>query len=63
MSLYNNSFSINFRNFFNKVKDYNLSQSENQKKIDTILDKISKSGYESLTKKEKEFLFKSKDHL
>ncbi len=63
MNLYNNSFSINFRNFFNKVKDYNLSQSENQKKIDTILDKISKSGYESLTKKEKEFLFKSKDHL
>jgi len=45
------------------MKDYNLSQSENQKKIDTILDKISKSGYESLTKKEKEFLFKSKDHL
>ena len=63
MNLYNNSFSINFRNFFNKVKDYNLSQSENQKKIDTILDKISESGYESLTKKEKEFLFKSKDHL
>ena len=63
MNLYNNTFSINFRNFFNKVKDYNLSQSENQKKIDTILDKISKSGYESLTKKEKEFLFKSKDHL
>jgi membrane associated rhomboid family serine protease len=63
INLYNNSFSINFKNFFNKMKDYNLSQSENQKKIDTILDKISKSGYESLTKKEKEFLFKSKDHL
>ena len=63
MNLYNNSFSINFRNIFNKVKDNNLSQSENQKKIDTILDKISKSGYESLTKKEKEFLFKSNDHL
>lgn len=30
-----------------------------QKKIDTILDKISKSGYESLTKEEKEFLFKA----
>lgn len=29
-----------------------------QKKIDTILDKISKSGYETLTKEEKDFLFK-----
>ena len=31
-----------------------------QKQIDVILDKISKSGYESLTKEEKEFLFKQK---
>jgi membrane associated rhomboid family serine protease len=30
-----------------------------QKKIDLILDKISKSGYESLSKDEKEFLFKA----
>lgn len=30
---------------------------ERQETIDRILDKISKSGYESLTKKEKEFLF------
>ncbi|MCT4628755.1 rhomboid family intramembrane serine protease [Winogradskyella sp.] len=30
-----------------------------QKKIDLILDKISKSGYESLTSEEKEFLFKA----
>jgi len=30
-----------------------------QKKIDLILDKISKSGYESLTTEEKEFLFKA----
>jgi membrane associated rhomboid family serine protease len=30
-----------------------------QKRIDLILDKISKSGYESLTKEEKEFLFKA----
>ncbi|MCG2611169.1 rhomboid family intramembrane serine protease [Flavobacterium sp. SM15] len=29
-----------------------------QQQIDDILDKISKSGYESLTKEEKEFLFK-----
>ncbi|TXD49034.1 rhomboid family intramembrane serine protease [Polaribacter sp. IC073] len=30
----------------------------NQAQIDTILDKISKSGYDTLTKTEKEFLFK-----
>src|SRR5690554_5886607 len=34
-------------------------KSEYQKKVDTILDKISKSGYESLTKAEKDFLFKA----
>ena len=31
----------------------------NQKKIDSILDKISESGYESLTKEEKNYLFKA----
>jgi len=31
----------------------------NQKQIDIILDKISKSGYESLTKEEKELLFRA----
>lgn len=31
----------------------------NQQQIDEILDKISKSGYDSLTKEEKEFLFKA----
>jgi membrane associated rhomboid family serine protease len=35
-----------------------LNKLEKQKKIDAILDKISKSGYESLSAKEKEFLFK-----
>lgn len=30
-----------------------------QRKIDAILDKISKSGYESLSKQEKDFLFKA----
>ena len=32
----------------------------NQKKIDEILDKISRSGYDSLTKEEKDFLFQQK---
>lgn len=36
-----------------------FSEFNNQKKIDLILDKISKSGYESLTKEEKAFLFKT----
>ncbi|MGB5942216.1 MAG: rhomboid family intramembrane serine protease [Leeuwenhoekiella sp.] len=36
-----------------------LSKSEKQKQIDAILDKISKSGYESLSKAEKDFLFQS----
>jgi len=36
------------------------SKADNQKKVNEILDKIRKSGYESLTKKEKEFLFKQK---
>jgi membrane associated rhomboid family serine protease len=36
-----------------------FDQFNNQKKIDVILDKISKSGYDSLTAEEKEFLFRS----
>lgn len=34
-----------------------ISKTQKQEKIDSILDKISKSGYESLTKQEKDFLF------
>lgn len=36
-----------------------MSKSEQQKRIDSILDKISKSGYESLSKEDKDFLFKA----
>ena len=32
---------------------------DHQQKIDAILDKIGKSGYDSLTKGEKDFLFKA----
>ena len=63
MSIYNNSFNINLKEIINKIKLNNLNKSENQKMIDAILDKISESGYESLTKKEKELLFKSKDEI
>ena len=38
-------------------EEYNADKKERQEKINKILDKISKSGYESLTKAEKEFLF------
>lgn len=42
----------------NQTKTTTKSPDTNQQKIDGILDKISKSGYDSLTKSEKEFLFK-----
>jgi len=38
-------------------KAYNAQKVNNQKKIDQILDKISKSGYDSLTAEEKAILF------
>ncbi|MCG2459597.1 rhomboid family intramembrane serine protease [Flavobacteriaceae bacterium F89] len=37
----------------------NYDKDTHQRKIDDILDKISKSGYESLSKAEKDFLFKA----
>jgi len=41
----------------NSKTDYD--KKTHQRKIDDILDKISKSGYESLSKSEKDFLFKA----
>jgi len=41
-----------------KTAKTNKDTSLNQQHIDAILDKISKSGYDTLTKEEKEFLFK-----
>lgn len=38
--------------------EYNRLKAENQKEIDRILDKISKSGYDSLSSAEKELLFR-----
>jgi len=38
-------------------EEYNRRKANDQKKIDAILDKISRSGYESLTKEEKAILF------
>ncbi len=38
--------------------DYNKERYDEDRKTDEILDKISRGGYDSLTKEEKEFLFK-----
>lgn len=60
------------KSFFKKKKKTNMKtvhkstnfsrkqapKNENQEKIDRILDKISKSGYDALSKDEKDFLFK-----
>ena len=40
-------------------KKIETEKNAHQKKIDGILDKIGKSGYESLTKAEKDFLFRA----
>jgi membrane associated rhomboid family serine protease len=39
--------------------EYNIRKADEQKEIDRILDKISKTGYGALTKEEKELLFRS----
>jgi len=50
--VHRNAAPQNYRNTSVKTKDITQSQ------IDDILDKISRSGYDSLTKAEKDFLFK-----
>jgi membrane associated rhomboid family serine protease len=41
-------------------EEYNERQRKNQEEVDAILDKIRKSGYDSLTKEEKQKLFDQK---
>ena len=41
--------------------EYKRERANEQKEIDKILDKISKAGYDSLSSKEKELLFKMSD--
>ena len=40
-------------------EEYNYQKAQRERDIDAILDKVAKSGYDSLTKEEKEFLFKN----
>lgn len=42
-------------------KEYNKHKAHQQEEVNRILDKISKAGYDSLSKKEKEILFKMSD--
>jgi len=67
ISIFNNLFSFFSKKqkplrtvYKSKKRKSNIVRNEdiNQQKVDVILDKISKSGYNALTKEEKEFLFK-----
>lgn len=70
LDFFTNLFSKSQSTPFKKVhKNYNMpiekrtskiiTKDKSQQQIDEILDKISKSGYDCLTKEEKEFLFKA----
>ena len=41
-------------------EEYNYQKKQNEERINHILDKISKNGYETLTQEEKDFLFRQK---
>lgn len=55
--------SVTYRKQARHISDaeYNRHKTVQQKEIDRILDKIAKGGYESLTRMEKETLFKAGD--
>jgi membrane associated rhomboid family serine protease len=47
------------RSTVNKDAQFNTAKRDQQARVDAILDKISRSGYDSLSKEEKDFLFKA----
>ena len=49
---------VSYKKTGNRDYDYNAQKKASQKEIDKILEKIAKSGYSSLSKEEKEWLFK-----
>ena len=53
-----NKMKVTYKNPPRDDYEYNRQKHEQQEEINHILDKIAKSGYESLTKREKEILFK-----
>ena len=48
----------NSKTRFKTDEEYNAIKHDAEARTDAILDKISRSGYESLSREEKEFLFK-----
>lgn len=53
------TFKTVYKTSKSRATKYNDIEKNKQGKINDILDKISKSGYESLTKEEKDFLFRA----
>lgn len=53
-----NRMKVTYRSH-NADYDYNYRKAQKHKQIDDILDKIARSGYDSLTKEEKDILFKA----
>ena len=51
--------TVHKKNISRKTKSTMTSDTLHQKQIDSILDKISTSGYESLSQKEKDYLFQA----
>lgn len=62
-SLKNRKKYTRYEEVYDKVprsdEEYNYQKAQKERDIDTILDKVAKSGYESLSKEEKDFLFKN----
>ncbi len=56
----NPKMKVSYKSSASKIDDmqYNKERAKYQKEVDRILDKIAKSGYDSLSKSEKETLFK-----
>jgi hypothetical protein len=57
---YTISSNYNYESHHLNDEEYNYQKKQNEEKINHILDKISKNGYDSLTREEKEFLFSQK---
>ena len=62
-SLKNSKKYTRYEEVYDKVprsdEEYNYQKAQKERDIDAILDKVAKSGYESLSKEEKDFLFKN----
>lgn len=62
-SLKNRKKYTRYEEVYDKVprsdEEHNYQKAQKERDIDAILDKVAKSGYESLSKEEKDFLFKN----